>query len=151
MASINYKYFFSIPPIEAWEYIANGELIEKWIMKNNFMPFVGVDFQFRTNPFAALNFDGIFDCKVLAVIPFQQLAYSWKTKSEKCDFLLNTKVLWQLRAKNEGTEISLYHYGFVKSNDLNMYDALSDSWLRSFHLLDQLIKLTDYYKMFSMN
>lgn len=151
MTSINYKYFFSIPPIEAWEYIANAELIGKWIMKNNFMPFVGVDFQFRTNPVPVLAFNGIFDCRVLVVIPFQQLAYSWKIKSEKCDFLLNTNVLWQLRSKDGGTEISLYHYGFVQSDDLNMHDALTDSWLRSFHLLDQLINITEHNKMFLMN
>lgn len=151
MISITYKYFFSIPPIKAWEYIASVELIEKWVMKNNFMPIVGVDFQFRTNPVSALDFNGIFDCRVLIVIPFQGLVYSWKIKSKKCDFLLNTNVLWQIRSKGEGTEISLCHYGFAQSNDLKMYVALTDSWLRSFHLLDQLINISEHNKMFLMN
>jgi uncharacterized protein YndB with AHSA1/START domain len=76
---IKYQLFLPHPAWMVWEYLANAELMEKWIMKNSFLPIKGVDFQFMTTPVSSLDFNGIFYCKVLTVVPFRELSYSWES------------------------------------------------------------------------
>ncbi|MEZ0130012.1 SRPBCC domain-containing protein, partial [Flavobacterium sp. LBUM151] len=76
--SIKHQYFFAHSPEKVWQYLTNSDLMELWLMKNNFQPVVGTDFQFRINPIESLNFDGIFYCTLLEMEPFKKLSYSWK-------------------------------------------------------------------------
>lgn len=69
--SINHTLVFPNPPAAVWEYLTNSELMQLWLMKNDFQPVVGHDFQFKTNPLPNFNFDGIVYCKVLEVIPYK--------------------------------------------------------------------------------
>ena len=48
--SIQHKFFFPHPPEVVWEYLTKAELMEQWLMKNDFQPIVGYDFQFRIKP-----------------------------------------------------------------------------------------------------
>ena len=80
--SIHHTLFFPNPPSAVWEYLTNSELMELWLMKNDFKPIVGHEFQFITSPLPNLNFDGIVYCKVLEVIPNKKLIYSWKVVLE---------------------------------------------------------------------
>ena len=76
--SINHKLFFPNPPAAVWEYLTNSELMELWLMKNDFKPIVGHEFQFKTNPMPGFDFDGNIYCKVLEIVPNKKLIYSWK-------------------------------------------------------------------------
>ncbi|MEP7277437.1 MAG: hypothetical protein ABI813_02235 [Bacteroidota bacterium] len=59
-----------------WEYLTNPSLMEQWLMKNDFQPIISCHFQFRTNRIPALDFDGIFYCRVVEIVPFKKLSYS---------------------------------------------------------------------------
>src|SRR5258708_39009166 len=119
--SIKHQFFFPHPPKMVWEYLTNPELMELWLMKNNFQPIVGVDFQFRTKPIPSLDFDGIFYCKVLEIVPFKKLSYSWKGGPGGGKNTLHSIVFWKLNPKDNGKELSLAHSGFKEIKNFAIY------------------------------
>ncbi|MDB5017279.1 MAG: hypothetical protein JWQ84_2111 [Mucilaginibacter sp.] len=131
--SIEHQFFFPHPPEAVWEYLTKPELMEQWLMKNDFQPIVGVDFQFRTNPIPGLDFDGIFYCKVLEIVPFKKLSYSWKSGPGEGEITLDSVVVWKLQPTDKGTELFLEHSGFAKKENLNFYNGLTDGWLKNIH------------------
>jgi uncharacterized protein YndB with AHSA1/START domain len=129
--SIKHQFFFPHPPAAVWDYLTKPELMEQWLMKNDFQPIVGLDFQFRTNPIPSLDFDGIFYCKVLEIVPLKKLSYSWKSGPGKGEITLDSVVVWKLEPKDKGTELFLEHSGFAKKENLNFYNGLIDGWLKN--------------------
>ena len=136
--SINHRLFFNQAPAEVWEYLTRPELIELWLMKSDIKPLVGHEFQFRTNPLPQFNFDGIINCKVLEVIPFKKLSYSWKGGNNG-KVTLDSIVVWTLLAKDGGTELELVHTGFDGAENLMMYTVMNDGWLRNMQKIPVLI------------
>jgi uncharacterized protein YndB with AHSA1/START domain len=128
---IKHEFFFPHPKETVWEYLTKSELLEQWLMKNDFVPIVGHNFQFRTNPIPALNFDGICHCQVLEIIPFEKLSYSWKGGSGKGDVLLDTIVVWKLISNERGTNLFLEHSGFGKTEHVNFFPGMTDGWLKN--------------------
>src|SRR6195952_83301 len=96
---IKHQYFFPHPAETVWEYLTKSELMAQWLMENDFQPIVGFDFQFRTGAKASLNFDGIFYCKVLEIVPFKKLSYSWNCGPGNGEINLNSIVTWKLGPK----------------------------------------------------
>lgn len=139
--SINHRYFFPHTPEVVWEYLTNAELMELWLMKNDFQPVVGHDFQFRTNPMPNIDFDGICHCKVLDIVPFERLSYSWKTGPGDGTIAIDTVVVWTLQAINEGTELVLEHSGFRPTDNINMYNALNGGWLKNIQKIAERINM----------
>jgi len=137
--SIKHSFFFAHPPEVVWDYLTKSELLAQWLMKNDFQPIVGLDFQFRTNPIPSLNFDGIFYCKVLEVVPFKRLSYSWKSGPGEGEITLESIVVWKLEPKDKGTELFLEHSGFAKEENLNFYKGLTDGWVEKLHNIANLI------------
>ena len=131
--SIKHQFFYPHPPETVWEYLTNPELMELWLMKNNFSPVVGTDFQFRTNPIPSLDFDGIFYCKVLEVVPFEKLSYSWRSGPGEGKITLDSVVVWKLQPTDKGTELFLEHSGFAKKENLNFYNGLNNGWVEKFN------------------
>ncbi|MEO5893628.1 MAG: SRPBCC domain-containing protein [Ferruginibacter sp.] len=138
--SINHQFFFPHPPETVWEYLTRSELMELWLMKNNFQPIVGFDFQFKTNPIPALDFDGIFYCKVLEIVPFKKLSYSWTSGPGDGKITLDSVVVWKLQAKDKGTDLFLDHSGFDKKENQNFYDGLNHGWVEKFNKIEELLK-----------
>jgi uncharacterized protein YndB with AHSA1/START domain len=138
--SIQHKFFFAHGPQIVWDYLTKPELIEQWLMKNDFLPIIGHDFQFITKPLPDYDFDGIVYCKVLEVIPLKKLSYSWKGGPGNNKITLDSIVVWTLQAKEDGTELSLEHSGFKEMDNAIMYTIMSDGWLKNIHKIDQLIK-----------
>ena len=136
---IKHQFFFSHPPEAVWEYLTKSELMAQWLMKNDFQPVVGLDFQFRTGPIPSLDFDGIFYCKVLAVIPFTKLSYSWKSGPGEGKITLDSVVEWKLEPKDKGTQVFLEHSGFEKKENLNFYDGLLHGWVEKLQNIDKLL------------
>jgi uncharacterized protein YndB with AHSA1/START domain len=136
---IKHQYFFSHPVETVWEYLTNSELMEQWLMKNDFLPIIGHEFQFRTGAVAKLNFDGIFYCKVLEIEPLKKLTYSWNCGPGEGKIDLESVVTWQLEAKDNGTEVILYHRGFNQEQNLAMYNGLLHGWLEKFQNIEKLI------------
>jgi uncharacterized protein YndB with AHSA1/START domain len=137
--SINHQFFFPHPVETVWEYLTKPELMEQWLMKNDFQPIVGLDFQFRTNPIPGLDFDGIFYCKVLEIVPLKKLSYSWKSGPGKGEITLDSVVVWKLEPKDEGTQVFLEHSGFAKKENLNFYEGLAHGWLEKFDKIAHLL------------
>lgn len=124
---IEHQWFYSQSPEEIWEYLTKSELIEKWLMPNDFMLKIGHEFTFVTNPIPGLGLDGNFYCKVLEIEPLKKLVYTWKGGSSKNNPTLDTLVEWTLEKKENGTELRLIHSGFDKEN-ASILTAMFDGW-----------------------
>lgn len=129
--SIRHQFFLPHPPATVWDYLTKPELMEQWLMKNDFQPIVGLDFQFRTNPIPSLDFDGIIYCKVLEIIPHRRLSYSWKCGPGQGEITLDSVVVWKLQPTDNGTDLFLEHSGFGKKEHMNFYTGMTDGWLKN--------------------
>lgn len=138
--TINHQFFFPHPPATVWEYLTRSELLELWLMKNTFQPVVGADFQFRTGPIPNLDFDGVFYCKVLEIVPHQKLSYSWQTSPGDGKITLDSVVVWRLQATDKGTQLLLEHSGFDKEENIGFYKGLTDGWQEKLQKIDALLK-----------
>lgn len=141
---IKHQFLFPHPPETVWEYLTRSELMEQWLMKNNFQPIVGADFQFSTNPISSLDFDGIFYCRVLEIVPFEKLSYSWKSGPGKGKITLDSVVVWKLQPTDKGTTLFLEHSGFSKKENLNFYNGLTDGWLEKLHKIAGLLNTAQH-------
>ena len=70
-------------------------------------------------------------CKVLEIIPFKKLSYSWKSGPGEGEITLDSVVVWKLEANDKGTELFLEHSGFEKEENLNFYNGMMDGWLKN--------------------
>jgi len=138
-SSIKHQYFFPNPPEIVWEYLTNAELMELWLMKNDFQPVVGHEFQFRTGPLPNMNFDGVVYCKVLEIVPFEKLSYSWKGGPGEGKITLDSIVVWTLQRKDNGTELLLDHSGFNEATNAIMFAAMNNGWISNIRKIDSLI------------
>lgn len=136
---IKHQFFFPHPAETVWEYLTNAELLAQWLMKNDFQPIVGHEFQFRTGPIAALDFDGIIYCKVLEIVPFKKLSYSWKSGPGAGKITLDSVVEWKLEPKDNGTEVFLEHHGFAKKENLDFYNGLLHGWVEKLENINKLL------------
>ncbi len=141
---IKHQFFFPHPIEKVWEYLTTSELMEQWLMTNDFQPIVGFDFQFKTKPIPSLDFDGIFYCRVLEIVPFKKLSYSWKSGPGEGAITLDSVVVWKLQPTDKGTEVFLEHSGFAKKENLNFYNGLNHGWLEKFEKIDQLLNAAQY-------
>ncbi|HEX9508981.1 MAG TPA: SRPBCC domain-containing protein [Puia sp.] len=139
--SIYHKLMFSHPPEVVWEYLTKAELIKLWLMENDFQPIVGFDFQFRTKPIPSLDFDGICYCKVLEIVPFKKLSYSWKGGPGEGKITLDSIVVWKLNPKDNGTELSLEHSGFKEIENFAIYSGMNEGWLKNIQKIAGLINV----------
>lgn len=137
--TIKHQFFFPHPPETVWEYLTKSELMTLWLMKNNFQPIVGIDFQFRTNPIPSLDFDGIFHCKVLEIDPVKKLSYSWRSGPGDDEITLDSVVVWLLKPKEKGTELFLEHSGFEREENLNFYNGLLEGWVEKLNKIENLL------------
>jgi uncharacterized protein YndB with AHSA1/START domain len=139
--SIKHQYFFAHSPEKVWQYLTNPELMELWLMKNNFKPIVGTDFQFRINPIPGLDFDGIFYCTVLEIEPYKKLSYSWKSGPGDEKITLESVVIWKLEPTEKGTQVYLEHNGFDKDENLDFFNGLNHGWLEKFEKINNLLNV----------
>jgi uncharacterized protein YndB with AHSA1/START domain len=137
---IKHQFFFPHPTETVWEYLTNSELMAQWLMKNDFQPVVGHEFQFRTGPIAALDFDGIIYCKVLEIVPLKTLSYSWNSGPGGGEISLESVVTWVLQSNEKGTELFLEHRGFAKKENLDIYNGLLHGWVEKLQNIDKLLK-----------
>jgi uncharacterized protein YndB with AHSA1/START domain len=141
---IKHQFSFSHPPQAVWDYLTKPELMQLWLMKNDFQPIVGLDFQFRINPIPALDFDGIFYCKVLEVVPFKKLSYSWKSGPGGGEITLDSVVVWKLQSTDKGTDLFLEHSGFAKKENLAFYNGMFDGWVQNIQKMTNHLNAAQY-------
>jgi len=133
---IKHQFFFPHSVERVWEYLTKSDLMEQWLMKNTFEPVVGHEFQFTTKPIPSLDFDGIFYCKVLEIVPFKKLSYTWKGGRAKDDITLDSLVVWKLESSEKGTNVFLEHIGFDHEENLAFYQGMTDGWLKNLQKIE---------------
>lgn len=139
--SIHHKLFFPHPPEIVWEYLTKSNLMAQWLMENDFEPLLGFDFQFRHNPMPAHNLDGIMYCKVLEIVPYKRLSYSWKAGPGDGKFIMDSIVVWTLYEREGGTELQLDHTGV--DSQLSIYPIINVGW---FENMEKILKLINNLK-----
>lgn len=137
--SVKHQYFFTQGPEQVWEYLTRAELMELWLMPNDFLPILGHEFQFRIKPVPKLDFDGIVYCKVLEIVAHHTLSYSWKTGPGNGKIELDSIVVWKMIPKDNGTELLLEHTGFKEIEHFNMYSAVNEGWLKNIQKIAVLL------------
>jgi len=106
-------------PEKIWRALTEGQLIEEWLMKNDFQPVVGHRFNFRSTPVPGWN--GVIDGEVLVVEPNARLSYSWGTMG------METAVTWTLTPTGGGTLLRLEQSGFA-SEESREYKGATYGW-----------------------
>lgn len=122
---IKQTWYFKQSPPEVWEYLTKPELIEQWLMKNDFIPIVGHKFRFTFIAKPGSKYKGEVTCEVLEVKPFSKLSYSWNGGTNDDSRTFNSRVEWTLIPKDGGTELQLVHNGFELLEDIL---AHTDGW-----------------------
>lgn len=141
--SIQHKFFFSQPLEMVWKYLTTAELIEQWLMRNNFLLKLYHQFQFNIEAVPELDFDGIVYCTILEIVPFKKLVYSWKCGPGNGVITLDSIVEWTLHVKDNGTELQLNHTGFTEKN-IKLYAEMFNGWLKHIQRIDENIKSANY-------
>ena len=136
---IDHKLFFAQAPNEVWEYLTRPELMELWLMKNDFQPVAGHAFQFRANPYPPIGFDGIVYCTVLEIVPFKKLSYSLKCGPGEGVITIDSVVVWTLEPKDNGTELKLEHGAYKVMENLLMFNSMDEGWLKHMNKIFELI------------
>ena len=133
---IKQSWHFKQSPEEVWEYLTKPELIEQWLMKNNFQPIVGHKFQFTFIAKEGSKYAGTVDCEVLEVKPYSRLSYTWNGGTNDNSRNFNSKVVWTLIPKDNETELQLQHKGFEILEDILNH---TDGWNSCLNRFAELI------------
>ena len=118
------------PPEKLWRALTQPHLIEEWLMQNDFRPVLGHQFQLRRDP--QPNWNGIIDCKVLAVEPNKSLSYAWGALG------VDTVVTFTLTATATGTHLRMEQSGFRPDQPQN-YQGAKYGWQQMFARLEQVL------------
>ena len=136
---IQHQIFYPNPVADVWDYLTVPELMAQWLMPSDFKPVAGHEFQFKAGgPMPEFDFDGIFHCKVLEIVPFKKLVYSWDFGSGN-GVLNKSEVHWTLTEKDKGTELLLVHRGFEGSEMLPIFGAMDKGWLGNINKIHKLL------------
>ena len=121
---------FPHAPEKLWRALTQPHLIEEWLMKNDFKPVVGHNFNLRG------DWGGVLDCEVLAVEPHRKLTYTWNFKHEEAAYNLTSVVAWTLTPTRTGTHLRMEQSGF-RSDQPQAYGAAKHGWQKFFENLEQ--------------
>ena len=135
---IHHQIFYPNAPGEVWDYLTVPELMAQWLMPNDFQPVKGHEFKFTTKPMPDFDFDGIFYCKVLDIVPLKKLTYSWNFGPGN-GRLNKSEVHWTLTEKEKGTELLLVHRGFQGADMLPIFGAMEKGWLQNINKIQKLL------------
>ena len=117
------------PPEKIWRALTQPQLIEEWLMKNDFEPVVDHRFSFRADW-------GAVDCQVMAVEPNKTLSYTWAA------YGLDSVVTWILTPTSTGTHLRMEQTGF-RPDQKQAYGGAHAGWQQFFAKLEQVLARTD--------
>ena len=126
------------PPEKVWRALTQPHLIEEWLMKNDFKPVVGHQFNLRAEPRPGWN--GVVDCEVLVVEPNKTLSYTWS--SGEADLALRSVVTLSLTPSGAGTLLRMEQTGFRPDQKQN-YQGAKYGWQHFVATLEQVLARID--------
>src|ERR1700758_3156147 len=113
------------PPEKIWRALTQPDLIEEWLMKNDFK--LALDHRFN------LRADwGAVDCQVVAVKPNETLSYTWAA------YGLESVVTWTLTPTSAGTLLRMEQSGF-RPDQQQAYQGAKYGWRTFFGKLEQVL------------
>jgi uncharacterized protein YndB with AHSA1/START domain len=118
------------PPEKVWRALTQSNLIQQWLMENDFEPTLGHKFNLRSAPVQGWN--GIIDAQVLAVEPERLLSYTWASMG------LASKVTFTLTATPAGTHLRMEHSGFPSTDSMS-YKGATYGWNSFLGKLEQVV------------
>ena len=121
-------------PEKIWRALTQPQLIEEWLMKNDFRPAVGHRFSLRMDP--QPNWNGVVDCQVLVVEPNKALSYTWGAMG------LESIVTWTLTPTSTGTHLRMEQSGF-RPEQPQAFQGAQYGWRQFFAKLEQVLARTD--------
>jgi len=123
--SVTVEREFAHPPEKLWRALTQPELIQEWLMKNDFVP--NVDHAFT------LQGDwGSVACRVLEVDPPRTLAYTWDAMG------LASTVTWTLTPTARGTHLRMEQEGFRLEQE-QAYQGARYGWQKFFGSLETVL------------
>jgi uncharacterized protein YndB with AHSA1/START domain len=117
------------PPEKIWRALTQPQLLEQWLMQNDFSPVVGHRYNFRADW-------GVVDCQVLAIEPNRMLSCTWDSLG------LKSVVAWTLTPTSTGTRLRMEQSGFP-ADQPRYYQGAKYGWQRFFAALEQLLARID--------
>jgi uncharacterized protein YndB with AHSA1/START domain len=118
------------PPEKIWRALTQPHLIEEWLMKNDFQPVVGHNFNLRMDP--QPNWNGVIDCRVLVVERNKTLSYTWGALG------LESAVTFTLSPTPTGTQLRMEQTGFRRDQPQN-YQGAKYGWQKFFGSLEEVL------------
>ena len=111
-----------------WKVLTTPELIQRWLMRNDFTPGLGQRFTMQAP--AMGDWDGTVRCEVTTWNPPRELAYTWLggSTASKDGAALDSVLTWTLTPVPGGTRVRMVHDGFRSPQNDMGYDAMSGGW-----------------------
>ena len=113
------------PPEKIWRALTRPDLIEQWLMANDFAPVAQHRFTFRADW-------GAVECQVLVVEPNSVLSYTWAA------YGLDSVVTWTLIPTSTGTTLRMEQSGFRPDQE-QAYDGAKAGWPQFFTALEPVL------------
>lgn len=117
------------PAEKIWRALTQPQLIEEWLMKNDFKPQVDHRFNLRGDW-------GAVDCQVLAIEPNKTLTYTWSAMG------LESVVTWTLNPSSKGTLLRMEQSGFRPDQE-QAYQGAKYGWQQFFGNLEKVLAKAD--------
>jgi uncharacterized protein YndB with AHSA1/START domain len=124
------------PAEKIWRALTQPQLIEEWLMKNDFKPVVGHRFNLRG------DWGGVLDCEVLAVEPYRSLTYTWNFTHEDAAYDLRSAVTFTLTPTSTGTRLRMEQSGF-RPDQKQAFGGAKAGWQQFFARLEEVLARTD--------
>lgn len=122
------------PPEKLWRALTQPHLMEEWLMKNDFQPVKGHQFNLRREAKPGVNI--VVDCQVLEVEPHKSLSYSWDA------YGLESVVTWTLTPTPTGTLLRMEQSGF-RPDQNQAYHGARAGWREFLTTLDAVLTRTE--------
>lgn len=120
------------PAERLWRALTQPQLIEEWLMKNDFEAAVGHRFSLRG------EWGGVLECEVLAIEPNRTLSYTWNFANEDPAYALESVVTFTLTPTETGTRLRMEQSGFRPEQKQAIGGARA-GWQDNFDKLEQVV------------
>ena len=124
------------PPEKLWRALTQPQLIEEWLMKNDFKPVVGHQFNLSG------DWGGVLDCKVLTVEPNRTLSYTWDFDHDDPAYGLKSVVTFTLTPTEAGTHLRVEQAGF-RPDQKQAFGGANAGWRQFLTNLEQVMARQD--------